>query len=57
MSLMIIKTKKMSAKEVKHKFHEFVDELADDCGPELEEEYRLAEKEIKFGFTIKPLSE
>lgn len=37
MSLMIIKTKKMSAKEVKHKFHEFVDELADDCGPELEE--------------------
>ena len=27
------------------------------CGPELEEEYRLAEKEIKFGFTIKPLSE
>ena len=27
------------------------------CGPELEEEYRLAEKEIKFGFTIKSLSE
>lgn len=36
MGTMIIKTKKMSAKDVKHKFHEFVDELADDCGPDME---------------------
>lgn len=34
---MIIKTKKLSAKEVKHKFNEFVDELADGCGPEIEQ--------------------
>lgn len=25
------------------------------CGPALEEKYRLSEKEIKFGFTVKPL--
>ena len=34
---MIIKTRKLSAKEVKKKFREFVDELADDCGPEIED--------------------
>lgn len=37
MGMMIVKTKKMSTKEVKKKFHDFIDELADDCGPELEE--------------------
>lgn len=38
---MIIKTKKMSAKDVKSKLHEFIDELADDCGPDVE---RMAEE-------------
>ena len=36
--MMIIKTKKMSEKDVKKKFHDFIDELTDECGPELEQE-------------------
>lgn len=35
--MMIIKTKKMSAKDVKKKLHEFIDELAEDCGPDMEQ--------------------
>ena len=41
---MIIKTKKLSAKEVKKKFHDFVDELADGCGPELEQDAESLKK-------------
>lgn len=37
MGMMIIKTKKMSAKDVKKKLHEFIDELAEDCGPDMEQ--------------------
>ena len=43
-NFMIIKTKKLSAKEVKKKFHDFVDELADGCGPELEQEAESLKK-------------
>lgn len=34
---MIIKTRKLSPKEVKKKLHDFIDEISDDCGPEIEE--------------------
>lgn len=34
---MIIKTKKMSAREVKKKLHDFIDSISEDCGPEVEE--------------------
>lgn len=33
----IIKTRKLSPREVKKKFRDFVDELSEDCGPEIEE--------------------
>lgn len=33
---MIIKTKKMSAREVKKKLHDFIDGISEDCGPEIE---------------------
>ena len=34
---MIIKTKKLSPREVKKKLHEFIDSISEDCGPEIEE--------------------
>lgn len=36
-NLMIIKTRKLSPKEVKKKLHDFIDEISDDCGPEIED--------------------
>lgn len=36
MGMMIIKTKKMSAREVKKKLHDFIDGISEDCGPEIE---------------------
>ena len=36
-NFMIIKTKKLSAREVKKKFRDFIDEISDDCGPEIEQ--------------------
>lgn len=36
-NLMIIKTRKLSPKEVKKKLHDFIDEISDECGPEIEE--------------------
>ena len=35
-NFMIIKTKKLSPREVKKKLHDFIDEISDDCGPEVE---------------------
>lgn len=35
--MMIIKTKKMSAREVKKKLHDFIDGISEDCGPEIED--------------------
>lgn len=37
MGMMIIKTKKMSAREVKKKLHDFIDGISEDCGPEIED--------------------
>lgn len=37
MGMMIIKTKKMSTREVKKKLHEFIDAISEDCGPEIEQ--------------------
>lgn len=34
---MIIKTKKLSPREVKKKLHEFIDNLSEDCGPEIDQ--------------------
>lgn len=34
---MIIKTKKMSPREVKKKLRDFIDEISDGCGPEVEQ--------------------
>ena len=34
---MIIKTKKMSPREVKKKLHDFIDGISEDCGPEIEQ--------------------
>ena len=34
---MIIKTRKLSPKEVKKKLHDFIDDISDECGPEIEE--------------------
>lgn len=36
MGMMIIKTKKMSPRDVKKKLHEFIDNISEDCGPEIE---------------------
>ena len=35
--MMIIKTKKMSPREVKKKLHEFIDNISEDCGPEIDQ--------------------
>ncbi len=35
-NFMIIKTKKMSPREVKKKLHDFIDGISEDCGPEIE---------------------
>ena len=37
METMIIKTKKLSPREVKKKLHEFIDNLSEDCGPEIDQ--------------------
>jgi hypothetical protein len=37
MGMMIVKTKKMSAREVKKKLHDFIDGISEDCGPEIED--------------------
>lgn len=37
MGMMIIKTKKMSPREVKKKLHEFIDNISEDCGPEIDQ--------------------
>lgn len=34
---MIIKTRKLSPKEVKKKLRDFIDEISEDCGPEVEQ--------------------
>lgn len=34
---MIIKTKKLSPREVKKKLHEFIDNISEDCGPEIDQ--------------------
>lgn len=34
---MIIKTRKLSPREVKKKLRNFIDEISEDCGPEVEE--------------------
>ena len=34
---LIIKTRKLSAREVKKKFHDFIDDLAEGCNPEVEQ--------------------
>lgn len=34
---MIIKTRKLSPKEVKKKLRDFIDEISDDCGPEIDQ--------------------
>ena len=36
-NFMIIKTKKLSPREVKKKLRDFIDEISDDCGPEMEQ--------------------
>lgn len=36
MGMMIIKTKKMSPRDVKKKLHEFIDNISEDCGPDIE---------------------
>ena len=43
---MIIKTKKMSPREVKKKLHDFIDEISDGCGPEIEQ---MAEELKQYG--------
>ena len=35
-NIMIIKTKKLSPREVKKKLRDFIDEISDGCGPEIE---------------------
>lgn len=37
METMIIKTKKMSPREVKKKLHEFIDDISEDCGPNIDQ--------------------
>lgn len=37
MGMMIIKTKKLSPREVKKKLHEFIDNISEDCGPEIDQ--------------------
>lgn len=34
---LIIKTRKLSAREVKKKLRDFIDEISEDCGPEVEQ--------------------
>ena len=34
---MIIKTRKLSAREVKKKLHDFIDDISEDCSPEVEQ--------------------
>lgn len=34
---LIIKTRKLSPKEVKKKFRDFIDEISEDCGPEIDQ--------------------
>ena len=36
-NFMIIKTKKLSPRQVKKKLRDFIDEISDDCGPEMEQ--------------------
>lgn len=36
-NVMIIKTRKLSAREVKKKLRDFIDEISDGCGPEIEQ--------------------
>lgn len=36
-NFMIIKTKKLSPREVKKKLHDFIDSISEDCSPEVEE--------------------
>ena len=36
-NFMIIKTKKLSPREVKKKLRDFIDEISDGCGPEIDE--------------------